>query len=392
MVMKEKNLDKEQIRIKAIELYKKNWKISDICSTLNCSRNWFYKWLKRYQSSNQYWYKEHSRAPKTIKRATDKKMEQLIIQTRKELLSAPYMQYGPQAIYYTLKMKNIDSPPVWTIARILRRNNLTEKQDSKTYIAKGKKYPYNYLLAQSMDFVGPRYLYSKLRFYFHNIICADTHFAQISVLENQTSTNVCNCLIRFWKSFGIPDFLQMDNDLSFWGSLNKPNAVGKVVRICLLQGVTPVFIPLKEPWRNGVIEHFNNKMQQAILNSEKFDNINSVQKAATHFCRIHNQYHHYSTQDGMTPQESIKSLQFPMVTLNGNYLLPKGHIPLCEGEIHIIRFIRSDLKFNVFGLTFNLPKETMYEYIQGIIIAHEHRLLIFKDKEYIKEFRFILYD
>ncbi len=390
--MKEKNLDKEQTRIKAIELYNNKWKISDICSTLKCSRNWFYKWLKRYQSGKQYWYKEHSRAPKTIKRTTNKKMEHLIIQTRKELLSAPYMQYGPQAIYYNLRMRNIDPPPVWTIARILKRNSLTEKRDSKTYISKGKKYPYDYLLVQQMDFVGPRYLYSKLRFYFHDIICADTHFAQISVLRNQTSTNVCNCLIKFWKSFGIPDFLQMDNDLSFWGSLSKPNAVGKVIRICLLQGITPVFIPVREPWRNGIIEHFNYKMQQAILNSGKFEDIDSVQKAADNFCKIHNKYHHYSSQDGMTPEESVKHLQFPMVTLDENFRLPNGHIPLCEGEIYIIRFIRSDLKFNVFGLVFILPKETMYEYIQGVIITHEHRLLIFKDKEYITEFRFILYD
>ncbi len=81
-----------------------------------------------------------------------------------------------------------------------------------------------------------------------------------------------------------------------------------------------------------------------------------------------------------------------MVTLNGNYLLPKGHIPLCEGEIHIIRFIRSDLKFNVFGLVFILSEETMYEYVKGVIITNEHRLIIFKDQEYITEFKFILYD
>jgi len=274
----------------------------------------------------------------------------------------------------------------------IEKNSLTRRRVSETYISKGKKYPYDYLLVQQMDFVGPRYLYSKLRFYFHNIICAETHFAQISVLENQTSTNVCNCLIKFWKSFGKPDFLQMDNDLSFWGSLNKPTAVGKVIRICLLLGITPVFIPKKEPWRNGVIEHFNNKMQQAILNSGKFENVDSIKKAADDFCKIHNKYHHYSSQDGMTPKEAVKHLQFQMVTLDENFNLPTGHISLSEGEIHIIRFIRSDLKFNVFGLTFNLPKETMYEYVQGVIITQQHRLLIFKDNEYITDFRFILYD
>ncbi len=390
--MKEKNQNKEQNRKKAIELYNNNWKVSEICSTLNCSRNWFYKWLKRYQSGSPHWYKEQSRAPKTVRKSTDNKLGQQIIQTRKELLSKPYMQYGPQAIYYNLKMKNIEPPPVWTIARILKRNNLTNREDSKGYVIKGKKYPYDYLLVQQMDFVGPRYLYSKLRFYFHNIICAETHFAQISVLKNQTSINVCNSLIKFWKSFGQPDYLQMDNDLSFWGSLNKPTAVGKVIRVCLLLGITPVFIPVKEPWRNGIIEHFNNKMQQAILNSGKFENIDSIQKAADNFCKVHNKYHRYSSQDGMTPEEAVEHLRFQMMPLDENFTLPTGHIQLSEGEIHVIRFIRSNLKFSVFGLTFNLPEETMYEYVLGIIITHQHRLLIFKDKEFITEFKFILYD
>jgi transposase-like protein len=73
MAMKEKNPDEEQIGIKTIELYKKSRETSDIYSTLDCSRNWLYKWLKRYQSNDQSWYKEHSRTPKIIKRPIDKK-------------------------------------------------------------------------------------------------------------------------------------------------------------------------------------------------------------------------------------------------------------------------------------------------------------------------------
>ena len=61
------------------------------------------------------------------------------------------------------------------------------------------------------------------------------------------------------------------------------------------------------------------------------------------------------------------------------------------GEIHVIRFIRSDLNFNLFNLTFKLPENTMYEYVLGVIITDEHRLIIFKDQNYVTEFQFILY-
>ena len=76
--MKEDNLTNEQLRMRAIELYKNNWNVSEICRTLNRSGNWFYKWLSRYNSNDSYWYKEQSRAPKTKKNKTNNEMENLI--------------------------------------------------------------------------------------------------------------------------------------------------------------------------------------------------------------------------------------------------------------------------------------------------------------------------
>ena len=389
--MKEDYLAKEQLRIKAIELHKNNWKITDICSVLGCSRNWFYKWLNRYKTKDQNWYKEESRAPKTRQKRISSEMEQLILETRKRLISEPYLQYGPQAIYYALLQKDINPPPIWTIARILKSHRLTHNKRRVAYISKGKKYTYNYELCQQMDFVGPRYLFSKARFYFHNIICCDTHYSQISVLDNQRSESACKSLVRFWKTAGIPDFLQMDNYLSFWGSLNKPNAVGKVIRLCLQHSVTPIFIPIKEPWRNGIVEHFNHTMQTAILNFAKYKNIAELQIAANRFCEVHNQTHHYSTQKGMTPKQRMKYLSYPLFCLDNDHNFTPEFMPLEDGEIHVIRFIRSDLKFNIFGLSFLLPEETKYEYVKGTIITAEHRLIIFKDQKYVTEFQFILY-
>ncbi len=389
--MKEIN-NKEQLRIRAIELYNQKWNVTDICKTLNCSRTWFYKWLQRYQSMDSDWYKEQSRAPKKSLSKTDSDMEELVLKTREYLVSRPYFQYGPQAIYYALSQKGIEPPAVWTIARILKRHNITSNKRTTAYVPKGKAYPYgNYALCQQMDFVGPRYLHNKTRFYFHNLICCDTHFSQVSVYDSQSADNVCKSLVQFWKIAGIPDFLQMDNYLSFWGSLNKPNALGKVIRLCLLHGVIPIFIPVREPWRNGIIEHFNKKMQSAVLSTKEYTSIEEIQSASDNFSKIHNNTHYYSTQEGMAPNKRMAYLDYPLVPLNEKYVLSKKQLPLESGEIYVIRFIRSDLKFNLFGLSYPLPEETKHEYIKGIIITDEHRLIIFKDQKYITEFRFILY-
>jgi transposase InsO family protein len=390
--MKEIDNTQEQLRIRAIELFNKKWKVTDICSNLNCSRAWFYKWLKRYQTNDPEWYKEQSKAPKTKSKKTDSDMEQTVLKTREFLASKPYYQYGPQAIYYALSQKGINPPPVWTISRILKRHRITKSRRTTAYIPKGKVYPYaDHALCQQMDFVGPRYLSSKTRFYFHNLICCDTHYSQVSAYTSQSAENVCNSLIRFWKVAGIPDFLQMDNYLSFWGSLIKPEALGKVIRLCLLHGVTPIFIPVKEPWRNGIIEHFNKKMQSAILSAGEYTNIEELQKASDSFSEIHNQTHYYSKQEGMTPNKRMKYLEYPLNPLDKKYAHSLKHIPLEQGEVFVLRFIRSDLKFNIFGLSYTLPEETKYEYVKGIIVTDKHHLIIFKEQKYITEFELFLY-
>lgn len=159
-------------------------------------------------------------------------MEQLVLDTREQLMSSPYSQYGPQGIYYSLLQKGYSAPPVGTIARILKCYDRVRPTRKGPYHPKGKKYPYLYALCHQVDFAGPRYLRSKARFYFLSLIDHDSHFAQTSIFEHKTSLSACDSLIRFWKKVGIPDFLQVDNDLAFWGSLRHPEAVGKVIRLC----------------------------------------------------------------------------------------------------------------------------------------------------------------
>ena len=49
-------LSQEDQRRKAIEFYEQNWKVSDICLALGCSRSWLYKWLNRYKTEDGTWY------------------------------------------------------------------------------------------------------------------------------------------------------------------------------------------------------------------------------------------------------------------------------------------------------------------------------------------------
>jgi hypothetical protein len=54
--------------------------------------------------------------------------------------------------------------------------------------------------------------------------------------------------------------------------------------------------------------------------------------------------------------------------------LPKPEI----GRYHLVRFIRSDRKLNIFGEAFSLAPELQYEYVVATVDVKEQKLKIFR--------------
>lgn len=86
-----------------------------------------------------------------------------------------------------------------------------------------------------------------------------SHQVYIESQRSKQDQKVVSSLLRCWKAMGLPDFLQLDNELTFRGSSKYPRSFGLVILLCLHFGGTPVFIPAGGPWRNGVIEKLNDR-------------------------------------------------------------------------------------------------------------------------------------
>ena len=69
----------KEIRILAIERYLKGESPKSIYTELGCSKYWFFKWFKRYQTGDKNWYKDKSKAPRTSPTAISKIDKQRII-------------------------------------------------------------------------------------------------------------------------------------------------------------------------------------------------------------------------------------------------------------------------------------------------------------------------
>jgi transposase len=116
-----------ELRKKAIQRYVQGEKPKAIYTDLNRSKKWFFKWLKRYQSSAPDWYKDQSRAPTNSPRRTSQTDKQRIIEVRKKLESQPFAQTGASAIKWELSKSGFSFPSDRTINRVLKREDLVKK-------------------------------------------------------------------------------------------------------------------------------------------------------------------------------------------------------------------------------------------------------------------------
>jgi hypothetical protein len=117
----------QELRKIAINRYLKGESPKSIYTDLKRSKNWFFKWLKRFKSGEPEWYQDHSRAP--IERPTEISTieRQRIISVRTHLESQKFAQIGPSAIKWELNKSGHSLPSDSTIKRVLKSEGLIKK-------------------------------------------------------------------------------------------------------------------------------------------------------------------------------------------------------------------------------------------------------------------------
>ena len=381
-------MDEKELREEAIKRHEKGESPKEIYQSFRKGKTWFFKWLKRYKHDGKDWAESRPRKPHHIQKKINGDMEKAVIETRKRLEKQLYAQIGALAIRFDLQRQGIQPPPISTINNILKRNNLVRKRPK--YTPKGVDYPSleiiqsNYL--HQFDVLGPRYLKTDGRFYSANIIDAYDRRVSVNPMRRQTRIDISQALIRSWQTLGIPTYLQLDNKLPMRGSNRYPHSFGLVIRLSLSLGIQPIFIPVKEPWRNGIIERFQNVFDKMFFRAQYFESFSYLVQQARGFELFHNQNHRYSTMQGKTPLEKVSG---ELKYLPKDFRLPKK-LSIVPGHIHLIRFIRSNRVLDIFGEKFSMPMEVEYEYVWATIDTSKDRLLVYHDSELIDEYSYPL--
>ncbi len=382
-----------QLRILAAQWFKAGESPESICTSLGKSRSWLYKWVSRFDEDSSSWFEDHSRRPQKASNHTPFEIEEIVKMIRLNLYNQDLF-CGAPAILWEMEDLGVEPlPSTRTINRILARNNLTHRRTGR-YEPKGTAYPALASMrpnqAHQADFVGPCYLKGPIRFYSLNIVDTATVRCALHPALTKASQTVLDGFWAAWKRIGIPECVQVDNALSFFGSHRHPRGMGPLIRLCLHNSVEPWFIPMAEPWRNGMVENFNERYQQMFLGKATMTSVDELKNGSLTFEQRHNSRYRYSKLKGNTPLKALAAsnikLRFPAKEEPPKHPLEKPE----TGKYHVVRLIRSDLKLNIFGERFPVQPETMLEYVVATIDVKEQKLKLFMDKKQIDEFDYKL--
>ena len=209
------------------------------------------------------------------------------------------------------------------------------------------------------DLVGPRHLGGGVRFYALNAVDLASHSCGIEIIPDCSDEQVAAALVSLWGRLGLPVRLQLDNG----GPFVAPMGLGLVVRTCLHQGVTPRFVPAREPWRNGTVEHFNDTFDKRFFRQERFSSLPHLKERALAFETFHNGNHRYRATNGRTPAESAGESKPPRPR-------PLAELPAgwpAAGKVEFVRFIRSDRKLRLLSRAITMPETVVYEYVTAVL-------------------------
>jgi transposase len=212
-------------------------------------------------------WESSSTAPHRTRR-TPRAMERRILAIRERLRRHSVLgEFGAAAIWRELQAQQVAGiPSVRTVGRILQRHGVL---DGRRRVRRPAPLPGWYLpplaAAQveldSFDTIEDL----VIRHGPHLTILTGValHSGLPIAWPEQTvlATTVVAKLVEHWRCHGLPAYAQFDNDHRFQGPQQHADVVGRVSRLCLSLGVTPVFVPPRETGFQAAIESFNGRWQ-----------------------------------------------------------------------------------------------------------------------------------
>jgi len=229
-------------------------------------------WVQRAQGQrlDRIDWSDRSRAPRTTRRTTTA-MEDRVLAARRALAQSDLGAIGAEPIRQALLAQGVAAvPSVRTINRILARRGALDRR----HRARRPPPPTGWYLPDvaaaraeldSFDIVeglvikdGPEVEVLNGVSLHGGLVASWPTAAPVTAALTVAS------LTEHWRAVGLPGYAQFDNDMIFQGTHRYPDALGRVIRLCLSLGVVPVFVPPRETGFQAMIESYNGWWQARV--------------------------------------------------------------------------------------------------------------------------------
>jgi putative transposase len=373
-------VSEEELRQEAVRRRRAGETPEVIAAELGRTSRWVRKWVARADEEvGSSWAQGRSRAPLSSPTRVPDEVRSLILDARRRLVANPRAQYGALAVAWELRRMGVEPiPGPWTIERVISAAGLARpRRRPFGYVPKGVAYPARLApqpgTTHQIDMVGPRHLDGAVEFHALNLIDVGSHLADSEILTAARPTWIAAALVDMWGTVGVPAVAQLDNHSNFRGGI-PPNWThfGPVVATCLDLDVTPRFIPLREPWRNGIVEHFNDVWDKSFFRTERFSGLEHLSMENRAFVAFHNQHHRYSAHRGQSPDEIWAGR---LRSTPASSYRPPTSLP-ARGRIEVVRYIRSNRILNLFGKKITLAENQTHQYVTAIIKVRAKKVVV----------------
>jgi len=242
-------------------------------------------WVQRAQDQrlDRVDFSDRSRAPHQTRR-TEITLEDRVVQTRRDLAQSDLGAIGADAIRQALLDQGVAKvPSVRTINRILRRRGALDgkKRTRRPPPPTGWYLPdvaAGRAELDSIDIVEGLVIKGGPQVEVLNAVSLHGGLPASWPVESPvTSQRTVASLVEHWREAGLPDYAQFDNDMIFHGTHRYPDALGRVLRLCLSLGVVPVLVPPRETGFQAMIESYNRWWQTRVWCRFEHDDLPDLQ-------------------------------------------------------------------------------------------------------------------
>ena len=362
------------LRRKAIRLRMKGVKSDVILKHVHRSRPWLSKWQRRFEQQGLSGLKSLPRRPHRTPTACSPRIIRLIVQTRQRLTRQKVGLIGPRAIRRELRKLDLGRqlPSLATIKRVLHRQGLVSLPANLSPACFPRPLATVVERLHALDWTC-RYLEDGPRVYAFHTLNLRTRACHQTIATDKRGETVITHILGTWKTPGIPQFLQLDNDAAFCGGYKVPRIFGQFVRLCLYVGTQLIFLPVAEPERNGEVERLNGLWGHTFWERRRFASFARVCRASPAFVQWYMTEYAPPGLNERTPAQAQRTEGQRRLTTRQIVHVPDP-LPITAGRIHFIRKVNPDGTISVLNETWRVSKRLAGKYVWATITTHCRRL------------------